>query len=550
MWPFFIFTAIASRWLRFILTSSTVGQKAHPPRDEEDNDSCRNNREQRSLVTAGWLAGVVAFLGQATAAAMPFFFKPIAIVSPRPAETTTTVDPTEDPPPLDHPNVHPTDNSTIVHSMDNAIVHPMDNSTDNNRLDQPVVTCHICFHGVFIPANEERRLTPTCARDRTICVDCLQLHIEEQIIVRHVYVNIPCICTRDGCTAALSHNEIHRFANQATFDQYNEAICRLALESDPDYYKCANPKCSSGQIHPDLQRNQPMRCRACRFKTCVTHHCPWHKHRTCDEYDRDVRRQHRKLAKLAKHNNNKRSSCGVVHSNKNNNNTDGVVVAAVDILAPPDSWTTETKTELVQVPKATAEYNQVADFFANALHAQRHHVQIVEISRVQNLSLWQAYALKHHTVKLRDAHNLDAYRVNNRDRSSSNAHERRWLFHGAPPHVVPVIAKQGFNRTFARGVSYGRGVYFARDASYSIPYSQPHLSTNVRYMFMCRVVVGDWSKGSYNIKTPDPKPHNPLEMFDSTVDHLRHPSIFVTYQDAQAYPEYLVAFKCPATTSK
>jgi hypothetical protein len=169
---------------------------------------------------------------------------------------------------------------------------------------------------------------------------------------------------------------------------------------------------------------------------------------------------------------------------------------------------------------------------------------------VQNLSLWQAYALKHHTVKLRDAQHLDAYRVNNRDRSSANAHERRWLFHGAPPHVVPVIAKQGFNRAFARGVSYGRGVYFARDASYSIPYSQPHLSTNLRYMFMCRVVVGDWSKGSYNIKTPDPKPHNSLEMFDSTVDHLRHPSIFVTYQDAQAYPEYLVAFKCPATTSK
>jgi poly [ADP-ribose] polymerase 10/14/15 len=125
-----------------------------------------------------------------------------------------------------------------------------------------------------------------------------------------------------------------------------------------------------------------------------------------------------------------------------------------------------------------------------------------------------------------------------------DAHERRWLFHGGPPKVIPKIAKHGFNRSYAGRTSFGRGVYFARDASYSIPYSLPD-AYGVQYMFMCRVAVGDWLEGRPGINTPDSKPDN--ELFDSTVDNVRDPSIFVIYQDAQAYPEYLVAFTSTST---
>jgi hypothetical protein len=34
-----------------------------------------------------------------------------------------------------------------------------------------------------------------------------------------------------------------------------------------------------------------------------------------------------------------------------------------------------------------------------------------------------------------------------------------------------------------------------------------------------------------------------LELFDTTVDTVHKPSIFVAYHDAQAYPEYLISFK-------
>jgi len=32
------------------------------------------------------------------------------------------------------------------------------------------------------------------------------------------------------------------------------------------------------------------------------------------------------------------------------------------------------------------------------------------------------------------------------------------------------------------------------------------------------------------------------QLYDTTVDNMGDPSIFVTYHDAQAYPEYLVKF--------
>ena len=54
-------------------------------------------------------------------------------------------------------------------------------------------------------------------------------------------------------------------------------------------------------------------------------------------------------------------------------------------------------------------------------------------------------------------------------------------------------------------------------------------------MFLCRVMIGEFCLGESNSKKPI--------LFDSTVDNVADPSIFVTYHDAQAYPEYLVRFR-------
>ncbi len=96
------------------------------------------------------------------------------------------------------------------------------------------------------------------------------------------------------------------------------------------------------------------------------------------------------------------------------------------------------------------------------------------------------------------------------------------------------------------GLAYGHGTYFARDAKYSCQtrYS-PGDGNNNRYMYYCRVLTGEFTRGTVNIKkVPPPKdPSRPHIHYDSTVDKETNPSIFVTFYDTQAYPEYLITFQ-------
>ncbi len=103
-------------------------------------------------------------------------------------------------------------------------------------------------------------------------------------------------------------------------------------------------------------------------------------------------------------------------------------------------------------------------------------------------------------------------------------------------------AVQGFNRSFCgkNATMYGKGVYFARDASYSSNYTSPD-AQGVHFMFLCRVVVGEYCQGVRDALAPKVRMGN--QLFDSTVDTMQHPRMYVTYHDAQAYPEYIVKFR-------
>lgn len=86
-------------------------------------------------------------------------------------------------------------------------------------------------------------------------------------------------------------------------------------------------------------------------------------------------------------------------------------------------------------------------------------------------------------------------------------------------------------------VAYGSGVYFARNAKYSVGYA-PQDSLGMKRMFLCRIVVGNCTTGNSSIKTPP-------QGFNSTTDagQKNASSIFVVYHDDAAYPEYLITFQ-------
>ena len=62
-------------------------------------------------------------------------------------------------------------------------------------------------------------------------------------------------------------------------------------------------------------------------------------------------------------------------------------------------------------------------------------------------------------------------------------------------------------------------------------------------MFVCSVLVGEYTKGTNNMKVAPPLQPGSKDVFDSLVEDEKNPTIFVAMTDAQAYPEYLITFK-------
>ena len=70
------------------------------------------------------------------------------------------------------------------------------------------------------------------------------------------------------------------------------------------------------------------------------------------------------------------------------------------------------------------------------------------------------------------------------------------------------------------------------------------LRTGYKYMFVARVLVGRYCHGQSGMRKPPKDENDPKKRtFNSCVNNVQHPSIFVIFDSAQAYPEYLVEYK-------
>ena len=206
------------------------------------------------------------------------------------------------------------------------------------------------------------------------------------------------------------------------------------------------------------------------------------------------------------------------------------------MLPVPATWSPVKDPSLAELFPAGAGAERVAVEADFLLTLPGRGIQVVEVLRVQNKEKWSVFSVFRQSILEREA---------GADTSAVEARlERRWLFHGTDESTVHKIIQQGFNRSFCgkNMTKYGKGVYFARDSSYSssTQYSVPN-AQGVQHMFLCRVVVGEYCKGVKDALTPAVR--NGSQLFDTTVDDVANPSIYVAFHDAQAYPEYLVRFK-------
>ena len=194
---------------------------------------------------------------------------------------------------------------------------------------------------------------------------------------------------------------------------------------------------------------------------------------------------------------------------------------------PIDSTTNqEVSVHHVDLIPRSAEYNRVLDLFHKTMVKGSNYNCIVKIQRIQHPVLYYQYMARKEDMET----------------PTLGQPKERQLFHGTSANVVKSISLQSFNRSYAGkavGTMHGNGCYFARDASYSIGYSLPDSQGNC-YMYLARVLT----QGAHGMLAPPPKdPQNSHILYDSVVDDTTNPSIFVTFQDCQAYPEYLIIFK-------
>ena len=91
---------------------------------------------------------------------------------------------------------------------------------------------------------------------------------------------------------------------------------------------------------------------------------------------------------------------------------------------------------------------------------------------------------------------------------------------------------------------YDKGIHFDRDASYSHCYSSPD-ANGYRYMYLVRVLTGEYTQytaGDNSVVVPSSEYAMKDQRFDSTVNNMENPTIFVVYSDTQAYPTYLITY--------
>uniref|UniRef100_G1LE19 Poly [ADP-ribose] polymerase n=1 Tax=Ailuropoda melanoleuca TaxID=9646 RepID=G1LE19_AILME len=196
----------------------------------------------------------------------------------------------------------------------------------------------------------------------------------------------------------------------------------------------------------------------------------------------------------------------------------------------PEHWTdmNQQLSCVIELHPGQSEYSTVKDKFSETCPSYK----IKKIERIQNIYLWQSYQIKKKHMDMKNGH-TDNERV---------------LFHGTDADSVPYVNQHGFNRSYAgkNGAAYGKGTYFAVNASYSANdiYSIPD-SNGRKHTYVVRVLTGVYTRGRSRLVTPPSKnPHDPTDLFDSVADDTQHPELFVVFSDNQAYPDYLITFRC------
>eukprot|EP00486_Rosalina_sp_Unknown_P011041 CAMPEP_0201592612 /NCGR_PEP_ID=MMETSP0190_2-20130828/190464_1 /ASSEMBLY_ACC=CAM_ASM_000263 /TAXON_ID=37353 /ORGANISM="Rosalina sp." /LENGTH=346 /DNA_ID=CAMNT_0048051473 /DNA_START=632 /DNA_END=1669 /DNA_ORIENTATION=+ len=146
--------------------------------------------------------------------------------------------------------------------------------------------------------------------------------------------------------------------------------------------------------------------------------------------------------------------------------------------------------------------------------------RIVKIESIQNRMLYDSYwSAKKKLINLIGKNNLNIKHV----------------YHGTSKlEVLDKVVKEGFRKEFNSTSLYGQGTYFARDAKYSVGRGYCSNKGDIYQILVCAVIMGQSHLGDRDIKlTTWPRKNGGKGLiYDSLVDNMNDPSIFVIHENA------------------
>ncbi|KAM9481050.1 protein mono-ADP-ribosyltransferase PARP12-like [Clarias gariepinus] len=175
---------------------------------------------------------------------------------------------------------------------------------------------------------------------------------------------------------------------------------------------------------------------------------------------------------------------------------------------------------LVPLSRTEAEFRRLKTLFKRTMPEYK----INSIQRNQNSSLWKAFQWQKNQMKKRNGGKEVCEKL---------------LFHGTKQSLVNRICKQNFDWSLCgvNGTLYGKGSYFATEASFSNYYAK---STDIsKEILVARVLVGHYATGHSSLVHPPRKSNG---FYDSCVNNCSNPKIFVIFNKYQIYPEFIIKY--------
>ncbi|XP_077000549.1 zinc finger CCCH-type antiviral protein 1 isoform X2 [Tamandua tetradactyla] len=173
--------------------------------------------------------------------------------------------------------------------------------------------------------------------------------------------------------------------------------------------------------------------------------------------------------------------------------------------------------ELSEISEKTPEYADISEHFK----ASMKNFKIEKIKKIQNPKLLNTFERKRLKMKM------------------SN---EKLLFYATHRHHLKYICENNFDWTYHGPfeTKYGRGNYFTTDAISS--HRNCGYETKNIAMFVARVLVGDFIEGNVRYIRPPLRLNQQLTQYDSCVDSMWNPSVFVIFQKDQIYPAYVIEY--------